>query len=124
LFPHAVFFGDTDMATAGWISLTSRSRREIVLAELTASEWNAGEAGVEGLIGRLHQTLGRTDLAHVRLVRPPSFPAAGLSLADFRRKIGKPTYSDLSGAGESSVEREESLEDFQRNGGIVSVVAV
>ena len=47
--------------------------------------------------------------------------AKGMSFKQYRQVAGRPrlVYSALSGTGESVSEREESIEEFQVNGGIV-----
>lgn len=52
LFPYARFSGDHDMGTDGWASFTSRAGDEVVLARLTASEWNSGDPGMAGAVDR------------------------------------------------------------------------
>ena len=123
LFPHIVFSGDTDALTAGWVSFTSVSRQEVVIALATQAELNAGQSGTPAALSRVQAALGRNDLREVRLVRVEPRPfAQGTSFKSFRQSAWRPKlfYSALSGSGEAVPEREESLEAFLANGGIVT----
>ena len=125
-FPHAVFDGDTDAGTAGWISCTAASRTEIVIAPLTPGEWNDGYVGTLAALERVHFLLNRRDLSLVRLIRlEVAASANAMSFQKFRQNTTHrhPIYSALHGSGESLFEREESPEIFQINGGIFTVLS-
>ena len=68
-FPHAVFSGDTDMATNGLISLTSAERKELVFGEMTNEEFKLGEVeGANAACIRISTAPVRTDLRTIRIV--------------------------------------------------------
>ena len=120
LFPYVRFSGDTDMVTDGWMSFTSTSRNEVVIASLAA-----GEASESVALERISSALNRSDLREIRLLRvEQETSAAGLSFQAFRAAYVKPTivYSSLSGIGEAGLEREQSIDAFRREGGIVTLV--
>ncbi len=119
LFPHALFGGDTDASTDGWVSFTARSRQEVVVASLTPTEWNSGESGIQSALARVNANLGRNDLVPIRLLSVGERASAkGVSFAQFRpAKPSPPLYSALC-EGESAAQvRSESLEEFEGNGG-------
>jgi hypothetical protein len=121
LFPHVVFSGDSDASTEGWLSLTASSRQEVVIARLTPTESQAGHFSIPAALTRISAVLGRRDLHAVHLVRAEPAPSAkGVSFGAYRQVAGRSrlVYSALSGAGESIPEREESIAEFQANGGI------
>ena len=124
-FPHAVFFGDTDTATEGWISFTAISGDEVVLASMTPEEWNTGAEGSRLTLMRVEEQLGRRDLVEIRLLRVDDDSGMGLTQAqrDSRKhRQSLLVYSTLSGAGESKIVREEPLATFQSSGGKLVVV--
>jgi hypothetical protein len=117
-FPHFVFSADTDMPLIGLFSLTATNRKELVLAQASPGE------AVDKAAARVCQALGRSDLRLIRLLRreaPRAEP--GESFQSFRAewKAHPPRlfYSTLHGEGESSVLREESVESFLENGGLI-----
>jgi hypothetical protein len=62
-FPVAQFSADTDMVTAGWVSLTSIRGLEIVVTEMVPSEYNSGiPLAYEQVERRVNAALGRSDL--------------------------------------------------------------
>jgi hypothetical protein len=106
-----------------WLSFTSTSRNEIVIASLTASEWNAGDSGIEAALKRIGSTLNRSDLVQIKLQRVQEAPKpSGSSFQTFRQSYAQPKlfYSSLAGAGEAVVEREQSVEEFLSQGGVLT----
>ena len=123
LFPHVAFSGESDAETAGWISFTATSQNEVVIASLTASEWNAGDSGGEAALRRVSSLLGRNDLVQIKLLRVEKAPpSSGSSFQAFRQNYERPKliYSSLSGTGEARVEREQSAQGFQFQGGVIT----
>lgn len=69
-FPHFRFEGEGDADTAGLGSLSSCMKNEVVIAEMSASEWNNFESsGAQKFQDRLSSQLGRSDLRAVQLLR-------------------------------------------------------
>ena len=122
-FPMAQFSADTDMATAGWVSLTSIASHEIVVAQMTAEEYNAGEPFEYTLLeNRINAALHRADLRVPWLVqveeRGPE--ATGLSFQDFSKAYRPPRllYRDIFAEGSLAEKVSEmSRESFERGGG-------
>jgi len=125
LFPHAIFFGDNDAVTAGWVSFTAQSRQEVVICKLTPREWNLGEAGIPSAHARIRANLSRSDLAYIRLVfAGERQPSAGVSFAEFRRTEPEASvYSGLRDGEQALLVRSESQQEFEGNGGKVTLVA-
>lgn len=122
-FPVARFSADTDMPTVSLVSLTSITRQEIVVAQLTAGECNAGELlRYQQMQSRINAALHRDDLRAVWLVcaeeRKPYTP--GLSFQEFRRIYRSPCllYRDIF-EEDSLAEQvfEVSRRDFESGGG-------
>lgn len=131
-FPAVQFAADTDMATAGWVSLTSRVNHDLVVTTMTDDEFNqtaADASGYQIVEARVNQALKRTDLVCTWLahVVEPSYDVdiATLSFQDYR-KIAKPPrllYRDIySDDGYATVETEVSRQEFERKGGTFLVV--
>ena len=94
-FPIALFSGDTDMLTWGWVSLTSITGQEIVVAQLTAGESNAEEPlRYQQLQSRINAALHRNDLRAVWLVctQERNTPPAGISFQEFRMVYQPPRF--------------------------------
>ncbi len=125
LFPSIVFSGDTDMATEGFIALTSTERVEIVVTEMTGPEWNDQENGDKACARRVNQALGRTDLRAVRLLRAEeTFEAPkGISFQEYQRLYTPPryVYSDIHDpkGGEADMVSEQSFGEFQAENGTI-----
>jgi hypothetical protein len=125
-FPYALFSGDTDMATDGWVAFTSRAGNEVVLAYLTASELSSGDSGLAEALNRIHLELRRDDLFYTRVRFEREGPSGkGLSFAEFRQvyRPMRALYTARSGIGEAVRIREESLANFVASGGHVTVVS-
>jgi hypothetical protein len=119
-FPVFQFEGDTDAFGMGWMSFTSTNRREIVVAEVTASEWNEGASGEARALQRVSEALGRDDLRFVPCLRLEATGESGrVSFQAFRASNArpKPVYAALDRDGEATVECTQSLEAFTKTGG-------
>ena len=129
-FPTVLFSGDTDMATIGWVSLTSISCHEIVVTQLTAEESRATASEPTAFTqveNRINATLGRDDLRIPWLARieqrGPN--AAGLSFQDFVKAHRPPRllYRDILAPDSLSEElSRESREQFESSGGRLVVL--
>ena len=122
-FPLVQFSADSDMATLGWVSLTSTLSAEVVVAEMTAAEFSAVHPeGYKQVEMRINQALSRHDLRCVWLVRVEETPvsAAGLSFQEFRKLYVAPRllYRDIYSDGSVAEKAGEiTLADFQASGG-------
>ena len=126
-FPVAVFCGDTDMATAGLIALSSTSGSEIAVAVLTPAEIKADESAASRLVEeRVNARLNRSDFRYVPLLRSVRHgPQPAMSFQEFRASnhATELFYGDLYDAhGEAVVERDETLAKFRNAGGLVTYV--
>ena len=126
-FPTVLFAGDTDMATAGLLSLSSTSRSEVAVAHLTAKEVDAANSRASSLIeDRINCLLGRSDFRSVpllRVVEQKSQP--GIPFRGFRSSYRPPElfYRDIfNSRGEAVVDRDETMVEFRNAGGIVTHV--
>ena len=130
-FPIVQFSADTDMATDGWVSLTSVERSDVVVTQLTNEEYRSTAAGAVGgylqLEERVNAALHRNDLRHSWLVRVeekgPS--GMGLSFQEFRKVYQPPKlfYRDILSAGGVAEEISRvSRSQFEREGGSVVVL--
>ncbi|KAG8152818.1 hypothetical protein [Burkholderia catarinensis] len=129
-FPIVEFCADTDMATLGWVSLTSTDRPEIVVTQVTAEEFRAIANGPDGYLAverRVNAALKRSDLkcswlARVEEVTPT---AKGLSFQEFRKAYQPPKLSFRDILHPDSLAREVSRttrSEFERNGGKVVIL--
>jgi len=124
-FPMAQFSGDTDMVTAGWVSLTSISCHEIVVTQLTAEESQASASEPSAYVqveNRVNAALGRDDLRIPWLVRieERGSQAVGLSFQEFRKVYRPPRllYRDILAPDSLSEELSRvSREEFESSGG-------
>lgn len=91
-FPHVVFSGDTDMVTMGLSSLTAPEANEVIIGELSIAEYKLGfDAGLQAFEQRISETLQRTDLRTVRLLRSEvEQPPKGISFQAFRQQYKPP----------------------------------
>jgi hypothetical protein len=128
LFPTVVFSADTDMATDGWISLTSTERPEVIVARMTDAEARAPHEVMASLVEtRVNARLGRNDLRYVSLagVEEPGPDAKGLTFQEFLKVRQPPrlTYSDLFDAQDVAEEVSQmSRADFERENGRIVVL--
>lgn len=128
LFPAAQFTADTDMATRGWVSLTSVERPEVVVTTFTVDEVQAAGGGEPPYIdveARVNAILGRHDLRvpWLESVERDERPAAGVSFQDFLKTYRPPRllYRDIFTPGRFAEKAStESREQFERGGGVVT----
>ncbi|WP_174929140.1 hypothetical protein [Burkholderia lata] len=129
-FPIVEFSADTDMATLGWVSLTSTARPEIVVTQVTAEEFRAIADGPDGYLAvehRVNAALERSDLkcswlARVEKVTPS---VQGLSFQEFRNAYQPLELSFRDILHSDSLAREVSRttrSEFERNGGKVIIL--
>lgn len=124
-FPVAQFSADTDMVTAGWVSLTSIEAPEIVVMKMVPSEYSAGiPIAYEQVERRVNASLGRGDLRASWLVEAVQQgpTGAGLSFQEFRKVYQPPRllYRDIFADGSLAEEvAQVALSDFESSGGKV-----
>ncbi len=126
-FPVVQFSADTDMATTGWVSLTSPLHHDLVVTTLTADEFNKtlkDSSGYLLLEARVNTILNRKDLlcSWLAAVVEPNYDVdlATLSFQEFRKIAKQPRllYRDIYSAdGLAAIETEVSRQDFERKGG-------
>ncbi|MCX4155384.1 MULTISPECIES: hypothetical protein [Paraburkholderia] len=124
-FPIVEFSADTDMATLGWVSLTSTDRPEIVVTQATAEEFRAIADDLDGYLGvehRVNTALKRCDLKCSWLVRVENVTssAEGLSFQEFRKAYQPPKlfFRDILHCDSLAVEVSRTTRsEFERNGG-------
>ncbi|WP_084197368.1 hypothetical protein [Solimonas soli] len=129
-FPAVLFSGDTDMVTAGWVSLTSALKSELVVTQLTAEEYQATAKDSSGYLQveqRMNAALGRTDLRCLWFVRAEQAAPSGrgLSFQEFKKAYVPPViyYRDIYQAGAVASEASRvSISEFERGGGKLVVV--
>lgn len=124
-FPVAQFGGDADMATDGWVSLTSICGNEVVVAMMTAEEFSAtaqDAAAYSKVECRINASLHRDDLRVCWLdsVTDQDRGLAGHSFQGFRR-ASRPAnilYRDILSPGAlAKVVAKVSLSAFESEGG-------
>ena len=125
-FPIVQFSADTDMATDGWISLTSTEHSEVVVVQMTGEEIQSERAAAL-VEARVNKRLGRHDLKHVPLVRvEDSGPSSqGVTFQQFLkvRKPPKLFYQDIfDPKSEAEEVSRESRAQFESAGGRVVVL--
>lgn len=124
-FPVAQFSGDTDMATDGWVSLTSICCNEIVVTLMTAEEYSATAQDAEAyseVEHRINTSLRRDDLrvAWMHQVTDQNRGLAGHSFQDFCRasRSASILYRDIFSPGAlAKVVARVSLSEFESSGG-------
>lgn len=128
-FPVVQFSADTDMATQGWVSLTSTKHSEIIVTQLTGEEYRATFKGTEGYLlveRRVNTALRRSDLKCSWLVRVerPEPAGKGSSFIAFRSdRMPKLLYRDIFRNDTLAEEiRKISLSEFEQDGGKVIVL--
>lgn len=129
-FPIVQFSGDTDMVTAGWVSLTSIDKPEIVVTQTTAAEHHAIAQGHDGYLqveNRINVALGRTDLRCAWLVRveETSPMIQGTTFQKFRKSYRPPKllFRDILGIESLASEASRTTRsEFERGGGKVLVL--
>lgn len=131
-FPTVQFSTDTDMATTGWVSLTSPLNHDLVVTTMTDDEFNQTTEDVSGYLileARVNKALKRTDLVCTWLAQvvQPSYDVdiATLSFQDYRKiaKAPRALYRDIySDEGYATVKTEVSRQEFERKGGTFLVL--
>lgn len=118
------------MVTAGWISLTSIDKPEIVVTQTTAAEHHAIAQGHDGYLqveSRINAALGRTDLrcAWLARVEESSPMIQGTTFQEFRKSYQPPRLLFRDILGHESLASEASRttrSEFERGGGKVLVL--
>lgn len=126
-FPTVLFSSDTDMATAGMISLSSTRRSEVAVTHLASEEFEVAESRASRLVeDRINARLGCSDFRCVPLLRAVEHKSQpGISFQEYRSSYRPPElfYRDIFDAqGEAVVDRDETLAEFRNAGGIVTHV--
>ncbi|WP_325088251.1 hypothetical protein [Burkholderia contaminans] len=129
-FPIVEFSADTDMATMGWVSLTSTDRPEIVVTQVTAEEFRAIADGTDGYLvveRRVNAALKRSDLKCSWLARVEEVGSsdAGGAFQVFQEVYRAPKVPFRDILHSDSVAQEVSRttrSEFERNGGKVIVL--
>jgi hypothetical protein len=122
-FPNFVFSADTDMATNGFLSLTSTSENQIFLASVNNQEYSGGEIGVAAAVERISSMLGRSDLATVSIARieeSSSKAPIGADFQEFLKTYKNPVviYKSIFKEGlEAKVLRRQEPSEFISEGG-------
>ncbi|MBR7991130.1 hypothetical protein KDX08_01605 [Burkholderia cenocepacia] len=128
LFPIVEFSADTDMATLGWVSLTSTDQPEIVVTQVTAEEFRAIAKGTDGYLAvehRVNAALKRFDLKCSWLVRvDDGLNVAGGSFQMFREAYRPPKlfFRDIFSDALAQEASRTTRAEFERNGGKVIVL--
>jgi hypothetical protein len=129
-FPIVQFSGDTDMVTAGWVSLTSVEHSEVVVTQLTGEEYHSTNKDSSGYLqveGRVNSALNRCDLRCSWLVRVEEISpiGKGLSFQEFRKAYRPPKLFFRDIFCNDSLAEEVSCvtrAEFERNGGKLTVL--
>jgi len=121
LFPSVVFSADVDYVTNGLISLTSKTKTELVVSEANDSEYRTYNS--QSWERRINNELHRDDLRDVGFIRKEDDPKpVGLfeSFQSYSKRV-KPTkyyYRDITSEfGEAIHTREESISEYMASGG-------
>jgi hypothetical protein len=103
-FSSVDFIADGDFFT-GVTALGSVERRDVVVAQLSPAEFNAGDDGLRYFEKRVNEALGRTDLASpLPVVAIPS----GIDYRCIQCHLSR-----------AVVESSQSIEAFERDGGSI-----
>lgn len=127
-FPHFRFEGEGDADTAGLGSLSSCIKNGVVIAEMSASEWNNFESsGAQEFQERISNRLGRSDLRAVQLLRVHHSQSSPVSVTfqEFRKQFVLPqvTYScPCCTHGESCEASQSAVEGYLRSGGNITLI--
>lgn len=124
-YPHFVFSADTDMPILGMVALSSLDGPEIMLAMLSEKERRvAFESAGEACEARVNSSLNRRDLRFVRMGRVERETIGRrATFEEFRKNYKKPKYiyiDIMEPGGEAVPVRDESTEDFIKNGGRIA----
>lgn len=124
IIPHLTLSGDTDMVTAGVGSLSSVAANGIVMAEMTSDELRVGALGQ--FQSRINALLHRSDLRSVALRRvEEGATTAGLSFREFQKAYvsRRLVFACPVCEADAFAIRTGSITSFQREGGLLTVVA-
>ncbi|AZQ55758.1 hypothetical protein [Burkholderia cenocepacia] len=129
-FPIVAFSADTDMATMGWVSLTSTDRPEIVVTQVTAEEFRAIAEGTDGYLAvehRVNAALERSDLkcSWLARVEEAGSNVAGGSFQTFREAYRPPKLFFRDILHDDSLAQEvgrTTRSEFEHDGGKVIVL--
>ncbi len=130
-FHTVLFSADTDMATSGWISLTSIEKPEIVVTTMTDEEYqgsaDGGETGYLMNERRMNSFLERSDLRCCWLVsiEEQTAKAPTVSFQEFLKTYQPPRlfYRDIfSLVGRATVDAELTRKQYEQEGGIFRVL--
>jgi hypothetical protein len=117
------FSGDTDMATQGLASLTSVITNELILFEMTGSEWNnySDQTSAEHRISIL---LKRDDLRAALFLRTEdtSPNGKGINFQEFRKNYKPPAViykCPICETGEAVSIEKQTIADYKNNGGTI-----
>lgn len=94
-FPHFLFSGENDTATAGLCSLSRCNQNEVYIGEATAVEWNDFEgASRKAFEKRMRHEFGVSDLKVIRLLRVEEIDTSmpGQSFQEFRKSYTPPFF--------------------------------
>lgn len=123
-FPVLELSGDTDMVTAGLVTLSSIGQPEIIIVECTPAELRAYDTdGLCRLEMRVNEALGRRDLRVPELIQVHHVvPSVNESFQSFsaRYRATIPRYVYRFGDEHAILSRTQSCEDFLAAGGVVS----
>jgi len=126
-FPVVEFSGDTDMVTAGWVSLTSVLGPELVVTRFLPHEYGAVDSAGFGFLEverRVNDELQRADLKCAWLLKvgePVSTPK-GLLFQEFRRVYRSPKLFFRDIFSQDGIAEESSRvprAQFEREGGTI-----
>lgn len=125
-FVYFQFSGENDVQTWQLDSLCSLGGNEVILAEMSDSEWGRlNEGGRKEFEKRISSQLGRTDLRYVDLVRVVENgpQGGGISFQEFLKSYRRPSlfFSCLEGDGESHVIEEMTPSAFIATGGSITI---
>jgi len=122
-FPIAQFSADTDMATEGWISLSSLEQPEIVITQLTGPEFCAVETeGFREAEARVNSRLRRSDLRCSWFIRVEQNDHDASSTSDSRLSP-RLLYRDIHSNGSvAETVATVSLAQFEFEGGTLTVL--
>jgi hypothetical protein len=128
-FPIVQFTADTDMATDGWVSLTSTEQPEIIVTQLTGEEYRATFEGTQGYLQverRANHALGRSDLKCSWLVcveQPEQTGKSSSFMAFYKDRVPKLLYRNIFRNDTlAEVVSKISLSEFEQGGGKLMVL--
>jgi len=119
-FHHFVFSGDTDMATDGLGSLSSCLGNDVVIAEMTAAEWNAEERGEKAFSTRVSEAL-RRNLTTVSLSAPEPKKRFFPRIFTQRQPAVVQYACACCSGGRTRETRRATIDQFQAGGGQITI---